>query len=169
MSANPMDRLKIAINKIKDKQTPDDQRLDNLKEICHWAEELDLAKDFFAVGGLDILRPLLEHQDDQIRLHTCSLLATLIQNNEQCQRIVVQSGLQEKLLKIVDQSDNPELKTKAVTAISGTTPLPLIRHPRRVLCSSHSRFHLGSTAIAEISRCENPHSSLGITYSTSSE
>ena len=122
-TANPRERLKISINKIKDKQTPDDQRQDFLKELCHWAEEIDLAKDFFAVGGLDILRPLLEHQDDQIRMHTCSLLATLIQNNEQCQRIIVQSGLQEKLLKIVDQSDNPELKTKAVTAISGTSTL----------------------------------------------
>ena len=119
MTVNPVERLKISINKIKDKQTPDDQRQDFLKELCHWAEELDLAKDFFAVGGLDILRPLLEHQDDLIRMQTCSLLATLIQNNEQCQRIIVQSGLQEKLLKIVDQSDNAELKTKAVTAISG--------------------------------------------------
>lgn len=57
--------------------------------------------------------------NDEIRTETCSLLANLVQNNEHCQRIIVQSGLQQKLINIVSQSENPDLKTKAVTAISG--------------------------------------------------
>jgi hsp70-interacting protein len=118
-----VERLKIGINKIKDEKTPDQQKEEFLDELCHWTEELDLAKDFFSVGGSEILVLLLNHPNDQMRLKTCSLIATLVQNNDHGQRIVVQSGLQEKLLQIVDKSTNVELQTKAVTAISG---LPLL-------------------------------------------
>ncbi len=119
ITVNPIDRIKLCISKIKDNQVNEQQKKEFLDELCHWAEELDLAKDFFTLGGLDILSPLLDHNDEDIRIQTCSLLATLVQNNDHCQRIIVQSGLQQKLLQIVDESNNVELKTKAVTAISG--------------------------------------------------
>lgn len=119
MTVNPIERIKLCISKLKDTQVNEQQKKEFLDELCHWAEELDLAKDFFTIGGLDILAPLLDHTDDNIRMQTCSLLANLVQNNDHCQRIIVQSGLQQKLLQIVDQSNNPDLKTKAVTAISG--------------------------------------------------
>jgi hypothetical protein len=118
MTVNPIERMKLCISKIKDSQVNDQQKKEFLDELCHWAEELDLAKDFFTIGGLDILAPLLDHQDDNIRIQACALLATLVQNNDHCQRIIVQSGLQQKLLKIVEESNNEDLKTKAVTAIS---------------------------------------------------
>ena len=119
MTVNPVERLKLCLNKLKDEQVSTEQKREFAEELCHWTEELDLAKDFFTVGGLEILDPLLDHQDDLIRIQGCSLIGTLVQNNDHCQRIIVQSGLQQKLLKIVDESTNPELKTKAVTAISG--------------------------------------------------
>jgi hsp70-interacting protein len=119
MTVNPIERIKLCISKIKDQQVNDQQKKEFLDELCHWAEELDLAKDFFTVGGLDILAPLLDYQDDEFRTRACALLATLVQNNDHCQRIIVQSGLQQKLLKIVEESNNADLKTKAVTAISG--------------------------------------------------
>jgi hsp70-interacting protein len=119
MTVNPIERIKLCISKIKDQQENDQQKKEFLDELCHWAEELDLAKDFFTVGGLDILAPLLDYQDDEFRTRACALLATLVQNNDHCQRIIVQSGLQQKLLKIVEESNNADLKTKAVTAISG--------------------------------------------------
>ncbi|CAF2581676.1 unnamed protein product [Rotaria sp. Silwood2] len=118
LTVNPIERIKLCISKIKDNQINDEQKKEFLDELCHWAEELDLAKDFFTIGGLDILSPLLDHNDDNIRSQACSLLANLVQNNEHCQRIIVQSGLQQKLLQIVSESNNPDLKTKAVTAIS---------------------------------------------------
>ncbi|CAF1528329.1 unnamed protein product [Adineta ricciae] len=118
MTVNPVERLKLCISKIKDAEVNEAQKKEFLDELCHWAEELDLAKDFFTIGGLDILAPLLDHSDDQIRIQICSLIATLVQNNDHCQRIIVQSGLQQKLLKIVEESNNADLKTKAVTAIS---------------------------------------------------
>ncbi|CAF0769998.1 unnamed protein product [Rotaria sordida] len=118
LTVNPVERIKLCINKIKDSQINDEQKKEFLDELCHWTEELDLAKDFFTVGGLDILLPLLDHNNDNIRIQTCSLLATLVQNNEHCQRIIVQSGLQQKLLQILSESNSPDLKTKAVTAIS---------------------------------------------------
>ncbi|CAF1179794.1 unnamed protein product [Adineta steineri] len=118
MTVNPVDRLKLCISKIKDPQVDEQQKKEFLDELCHWSEELDLAKDFFTIGGLDILTPLLDHNNDGLRMQACSLLANLVQNNDHCQRIVVQSGLQQKLLKIVGESNNPDLKTKAVTAIS---------------------------------------------------
>ncbi|CAF0850211.1 unnamed protein product [Rotaria sp. Silwood1] len=118
LTVNPIERIKLCLSKIKDNQTSEEQKKEFLDELCHWSEELDLAKDFFTLGGLEILSPLLEHKDDNIRIQTCSLLATLVQNNEHCQRIIVQSGLQQKLLQIVSESNNPDLKTKAVTAIS---------------------------------------------------
>lgn len=120
---NPIERIKLCISKIKDPQLNDQQKKEFLDELCHWAEELDLAKDFFTIGGLDIITMLLDHSNDDIRIQTCSLLATLVQNNDHCQRIIVQSGLQQKLLKIVEDSTNPDLTTKAVTAISGNSKI----------------------------------------------
>jgi len=119
MTVNPIERMKLCINKIKDNQVNEQEKQQFLDELCHWAEEIDLAKDFFTIGGLDILPSLLDHTDDNIRIQACSLLANLVQNNDHCQRIIVQSGLQQNLLKILDQSNNADLKTKAVTAISG--------------------------------------------------
>ena len=119
MTVNPIERIKLCISKIKDPQADEQQKKEFLDELCYWAEELDLAKDFFTVGGLDILAPLLDHQDDNIRIQACGLLATLVQNHDHCQRIIVQSGLQQKLLKMVEESNNADLRTKAVTAISG--------------------------------------------------
>ena len=119
MTVNPIERIKLCISKIKDSQVNDQQKKEFLDELCHWAEELDLAKDFFTIGGLEILEPLLDHSNDEVRIQTCSLIANLVQNNDHCQRIVVQSGLQQKLLKIVEDSTNLDLTTKAVTAISG--------------------------------------------------
>lgn len=127
MTVNPIERIKLCISKLKDNQVNEQQKKEFLDELCHWAEELDLAKDFFTIGGLDILAPLLDHQDDNVRIQTCSLLAVLVQNNDHCQRIIVQAGLQQKLLQILEQSTNPDLKTKAVTAISG-------RHIQSFLC-----------------------------------
>lgn len=127
MTVNPIERIKLCISKLKDNQVNEQQKKEFLDELCHWAEELDLAKDFFTIGGLDILAPLLDHQDDNVRIQTCSLLAVLVQNNDHCQRIIVQAGLQQKLLQILEQSTNPDLKTKAVTAISG-------RHIHSFLC-----------------------------------
>jgi hypothetical protein len=171
MTVNPVERLKICINKIKDKQTSDQQKREFIDELCHWSEELDLAKDFFTIGGLDIFGPLLDHSDDQIRMQTCSLLATLVQNNEHCQRIVVQSGLQEKLLKILDQSNNGDLQTKAVTAISGSSFILIDKYvssfPRAN--SSDSRIHSRSTAIAEVSRTKDINSIVGLACCTSPE
>ncbi|CAM4744954.1 unnamed protein product [Rotaria magnacalcarata] len=118
LTVNPVERLKLCISKIKDNQTSEQQKKEFLDELCHWAEELDLAKDFFTIGGLDILAPLLDSNNDDVRIQACSLLANLVQNHEHCQRIIVQSGLQQKLLNIVSDSNNPDLKTKAVTAIS---------------------------------------------------
>lgn len=119
ITVNPVDRLKICIKQIKENSNDSEKCQSFLDELCHWTEELDIAKDFFAVGGLEILVSLLDHHDDEIRMKTCSLMATLVQNNDHCQRIIVQSGLQEKLLKILDQSNNNDLQTKALTAISG--------------------------------------------------
>jgi len=61
---------------------------------------------------------LLDHISDQIRIQGCLLIANLVQNNDHCQRIVVQSGLMQKLLLILDQSENDDVRTKALTAIS---------------------------------------------------
>ena len=170
MTVNPVERLKICINKIKDKQTSDQQKREFLDELCHWSEELDLAKDFFTVGGLDIIGPLLDHSDDQIRMQTCSLLATVVQNNDHCQRIVVQSGLQEKLLKILDQSKNADLQTKAVTAISGSSSAFIdlfVSFPR--VSSSDSRIHSWPTAIAQVSRTKGVDSIVGLAGAPSPE
>ena len=112
--------MKLCIAKIKDEQTSEQQKGEFLEELNHWAEELDLAKDFFTIGGLDILLPLLKNPTETMRLKTCSLIASLVQNNDHCQRIVVQSGLQQTLLQILDESNDPDLKTSALTAVSGS-------------------------------------------------
>jgi len=164
--------LKLCISKIKDPQTSDEHKKEFVDELCHWSEELDLAKDFFTLGGLEILAPLLDHTNDEIRIQTCSLLATLVQNNDHCQRIIVQSGLQQKLLKIVEDTPNPELKTKAVTAISGKLIFNKLIFEILIsfsLNSTHSWLYIRSTSITKISGCKSPnqHSRIANTTFTS--
>lgn len=111
--------MKLCLEKLKDEQETEKQKEEFLQELLDWVEELDLAKDFFTIGGLEILNPLLSSLNPTLCAGGCSLIANLVQNNDHCQRIIVQSGLQEKLLKLVDTSEDPEVKTKSVTAVSG--------------------------------------------------
>ncbi|CAF0871677.1 unnamed protein product [Rotaria sp. Silwood1] len=96
-----IERMELCINKIKDNQINEEQKKEFLAEFCHCAEEFHSTEGFFTLGGLDIHSTLLD------------------EDNDHCQRIIVQSGLKEKLLKIFEESNNLDLKTKAVTAISG--------------------------------------------------
>lgn len=164
---NPIERIKLCVSKIKDPEVNDQQKKEFLDELCHWAEELDLAKDFFTIGGLDILAPLLDHSDDEVRIQTCALLAVLVQNNDHCQRIIVQSGLQQKLLKIVEDSTNPDLTIKAVTAISGKRQFENRKEENLLRSSIDSRLYSWTIAITKISRFKSVDSSIGIANSTS--
>jgi hsp70-interacting protein len=139
--------MKLCISKINDEQLDEQQKKEFLEELGHWAEEIDLAKDFFTIGGLDILAPLLDHPNECFVTQACLLIANLVQNNDHCQRIIVQSGLQQKLLQLVDQSDSPDVKTKAVTAISGSSESPhsVTIHGRSLLCFVLSALIRGYT------------------------
>jgi len=118
ITINPVERMKLCIEKIKNPTVTDEELKGAAEELSHWCEELDLAKDFFTLGGMEILPILLDHISDNIRVQGCSLIASLVQNNDHCQRIVVQSNLLQKLLKILDENETDDCKIKAVTAIS---------------------------------------------------
>ncbi|CAF3023405.1 unnamed protein product [Rotaria sp. Silwood2] len=96
-----IERMELCINKIKDNQINEEQKKEFLAEFCHCGEELHSTEGFSPFDGLDIHSTLLD------------------EDNDHCQRITVQSGLEKKLLKIFDESNDSDLKTKAVTAISG--------------------------------------------------
>ncbi|ELT89868.1 hypothetical protein CAPTEDRAFT_21393 [Capitella teleta] len=90
-----------------------------LDDLCELVEDLDLANDFFKIGGFTLFPPLLKHPEPSIRAVTAELMATLAQNNPFCQDSLHGSKALDVLIPIVEDSEeNDNVRIKAHLAIS---------------------------------------------------
>ncbi|XP_034952564.1 hsp70-binding protein 1 [Chelonus insularis] len=89
-----------------------------LECIASYVDSMDVAVDFYKIGGFGILGACLNSPHDSIRWKAADVIAELTQNNPYCQDKILQMGLVPILLSMVDTDPSDQAKIKALYAIS---------------------------------------------------
>ena len=90
---NLIDRLKECIQILEVAEV--DQTItvadieDTMEEIAGLCEDVDLARDFHKIGGFKIVVKYLHHSNLQLRYEAANVIATLAQNNDYCQDVLL--------------------------------------------------------------------------------
>ncbi|KAE9534087.1 hypothetical protein AGLY_008823 [Aphis glycines] len=119
MSVNVQEEMNNAINILHDnnKQLSDyDMAFDIIAE---YVDNIDYANDFEKLGGFHIFLPCLRSEHPTVRIKTCELITTLVQNNPYCQEKLMENiNYLRALISLVENDLDDEVRVKALTAIS---------------------------------------------------
>lgn len=89
-----------------------------LEKIADYVDNMDVANDFYKIGGFSIFGPCLNSPHSSIRWRAADVIAELAQNNPFCQERCLQAGLFPMLLNMVDADPAEIARIKALYAIS---------------------------------------------------
>ncbi|XP_011142480.1 hsp70-binding protein 1 isoform X2 [Harpegnathos saltator] len=89
-----------------------------LNRISHHIDNIDIANDFYKIGGFSVLQLCLDCSHSNIRWRIADIIAELAQNNPFCQEKILDTGLFPILLSMVDTDVSEHTKVKALYAIS---------------------------------------------------
>lgn len=89
-----------------------------LERIADFVDSIDIANDFYKIGGFSIFGPCLNSSHSSIRWRTADIIAELAQNNPFCQQRILECGLFPILLGMVDTDPSEATRIKALYAIS---------------------------------------------------
>lgn len=102
--------------------TPEEQE-GMLEELQEHVEAIDMANDLHAIGGLLPLLNYLKNPHASIRARAAEVVMTMVQNNEKCQKQVMEAKGLQLLLHSFTSDEDLNVRAKALGAISS-----LIRH-----------------------------------------
>ena len=123
---NLVERLKECLQilqafEIDSEITVDDVEV-TLEEIAELSEDIDVACDFYKVGGFPIIIKILSHSEYKLRLGAAEVIGVVAQNNKYCQDILLQEyHILNSLLDMsmqIDSDSNQLIAVKAMYAIS---------------------------------------------------
>ncbi|XP_015586417.1 hsp70-binding protein 1 isoform X2 [Cephus cinctus] len=89
-----------------------------LERIADFVDNIDIANDFYKIGGFSIFGPCLNSPHSNIRWRTADIIAELTQNNPFCQEKVLEIGAMPILLNMVDSDPSEQARIKALYAVS---------------------------------------------------
>ena len=89
-----------------------------LEMIADSVDNMDVANDFYRIGGFGIFGPCLNSPHSGIRWRTADIIAELSQNNEFIQEKILEMGLMPILLSMVDTDPSEKARIKALYAVS---------------------------------------------------
>lgn len=89
-----------------------------LDRISEYSENMDIANDFYKIGGFSILGACLNSPHAGIRWKVADLIAELTQNNPFCQGKILEAGFLPILLSMVDGDISEHARVKALYAVS---------------------------------------------------
>lgn len=123
MTVNVAEELQESINILKGvvdlREGEDPTEFENaLERITDFTDSIDIANDFYKVGGFSILGPCLNSPHGSIRWKVAELIAELTQNNPFCQERMLEAGFLPILLNMVDSDEVEMARVKALYAIS---------------------------------------------------
>ncbi|XP_076278293.1 hsp70-binding protein 1 [Lasioglossum baleicum] len=123
LSCNVIEELQKGIKILSNvvELRPDDdtsQQEAALEKIADFVDNMDLANDFYKIGGFSIFSPCLNSPHGNIRWRTADVIATLTQNNPFCQEKFLETGLFPVLLNMVDSDTVDTARIKALYAVS---------------------------------------------------
>lgn len=89
-----------------------------LERIVDFVDNIDIANDFYKIGGFSIFHPCLYSPHSSIRWRAADVIAELAQNNPFCQERFLETGLFPILLNMVDTDPAETVRIKALYAVS---------------------------------------------------
>jgi len=101
-----------------------------LEEMLCVIDNIDFARDFGQIGGADALLSLLQSPHAGLRWRSAEVVATVVQNNPDCQTMMLERNVLETLMSVVESDDNLTARTKAFLAISSQ----IRGHPESLEC-----------------------------------
>lgn len=123
LTGSIIDELQNAIKVLSDvvDLRPDDDASSYeaaLEQISDYVDNMDIANDFYKIGGFAIFGPCLNSPHSSIRWRAADVIAELAQNNPFCQDRFVESGLFPILLNMIDTDPAETVRVKALYAVS---------------------------------------------------
>ncbi|XP_022907166.1 hsp70-binding protein 1 [Onthophagus taurus] len=120
-----IDVIEILVNQIKtfdnvgNVSEVDDvtEYIQAFETICDYVDNIDIANDFYKIGGFSIIRPCLESKHSELKLRAADLLAELCQNNIFCQNVAINHGFLQILVPMLKETDF-NVVAKVIYAIS---------------------------------------------------
>lgn len=89
-----------------------------LERIAEFIDNIDIANDFYKIGGFAIFQPCLNSSHSNIRWRIAEIIADLAQNNPFCQDKLLEAGVFPVLLSMVDTDPSKLVRIKALYAVS---------------------------------------------------
>ncbi|XP_058792574.1 hsp70-binding protein 1 isoform X2 [Phymastichus coffea] len=123
LTVNVMEELQkdlLLLQNVVDLRNEDDSSKyeDALERLADWTSSMDVANDFYKIGGFSILGLCLNSLHDGIRSKSANLIAELTQNNSFCQEKMLVAGFMPILLHMVDCDTHEQARIKALYAVS---------------------------------------------------
>ncbi|KAL7062665.1 hypothetical protein AAHC03_049 [Spirometra sp. Aus1] len=112
------------------------EAVDNLIDLT---EDVNLADIFLKIGGLELLVTLFDQPPSPLYCQTGNLLANIVQNNEEAQKIAVNNGLLEISLKLFSRQEDKDNLRGIFAGISALVRSSLLCQQQFV--ASHG-FHM---------------------------
>lgn len=118
------DPIKVMLEDIKvilePGETDDDKQKKEraLDDLQMHVEDMDLANDFYKIGGYALFNQLLNSSHSGFRWRTADLIATLAQNNPYSQQCLLDAGVFPSLIKMLEKDEDETARVKAMYAIS---------------------------------------------------
>lgn len=110
----------VILSRVTDLQPHDDASKyeSALEKIADYVDSMDIANDFYKIGGFSIFGPCLNSPHSSIRWRAADIIAELSQNNPFCQDKVLETNLFSTLLNMVDSDPSEAARIKALYAVS---------------------------------------------------
>lgn len=89
-----------------------------LERMADLVDNIDIANDFYKIGGFAIFQPCLNSSHSNIRWRTADIIAELAQNNPFCQDKLLEAGVFPVLLSMIDTDPSEQARVKALYAVS---------------------------------------------------
>ncbi|CAL7952557.1 unnamed protein product [Xylocopa violacea] len=123
LSINVIEELQKAIkvlSNVIDLRPDDDTMMHEtaLERIADFVDNIDIANDFYKIGGFSIFGPCLNSPHSSIRWRAADVIAELAQNNPFCQERFLETGLFPILLNMIDTDPADVVRIKALYAVS---------------------------------------------------
>lgn len=123
LSINMVEELQKALKVLSNvvDLRPDDDTSEHeaaLETIADFVDSIDVANDFYKIGGFSIFGPCLNSPHSGIRWRAAEVIAELAQNNPFCQDRILETGLFPTLLNMIDTDPAETVRVKALYAVS---------------------------------------------------
>lgn len=89
-----------------------------LERMADFVDNIDIANDFYKIGGFSVFQPCLNSLHSNIRWRIADIIAELAQNNPFCQDKLLEAGVFPVLLSMIDTDPSEQARIKALYAVS---------------------------------------------------